>query len=282
MELLAVGHVVAGGVEMARIEADPEPLVPVERRVERRELFDRAADRVSRAGRVLDQQPGDVRAALERLVERRHHSLERYLETGALVGPHVEDHAVGLDRDGYVHRVLERGDGFLIDLVLRAGEVDQVEGVADDAPDSGFGAAFLEALEVGRVVVRRSPGARALREDLDAVAAHLLDPVDRRVDAAGGRNVGAELHAVDASAGPLGYGSTLRTWPSESALRRARQASCTSAASTRRSSTGCSPAMKAASSGCGSRTPTRAARSRRPSTRSRSRCAGSAWTGTER
>jgi hypothetical protein len=55
IELLAVGHVVAGGVEMARIEADPEPLVPVERRIERRELFHRAADRVSGAGRVLDQ-----------------------------------------------------------------------------------------------------------------------------------------------------------------------------------------------------------------------------------
>ena len=48
----------------------------------------------------------------------------------------------------------------------------------------------------------------------------------------------------------------------------------------RSSSTGSSRATRAASSGCGSRTPTRAARSPRPSTRSRSRSAGSGSTGT--
>ena len=49
-----------------------------------------------------------------------------------------------------------------------------------------------------------------------------------------------------------------------SAWLRARPASCTSAASARSSSTGSSRASRAASAGCGSRTPTRAARSPRP------------------
>ena len=52
----------------------------------------------------------------------------------------------------------------------------------------------------------------------------------------------------------------------------ARPGSSTSAASTRSSSTGCSPADAAASACCGSRTPTRAARSRRRSSRSSARC----------
>ena len=59
-----------------------------------------------------------------------------------------------------------------------------------------------------------------------------------------------------------------------------RPASCISAARARRCSTGCSPAITAASSCCGSRTPTRPARPRRRSTRSSTGCAGSASIGT--
>ena len=79
-------------------------------------------------------------------------------------------------------------------------EVAEVERVADDAADPCLGAAFLEALEVRWVVIRRPPGAWALGEDLDTVPADRLDPVDRGVDAAGGRDMGAQLHARDASA----------------------------------------------------------------------------------
>ena len=48
----------------------------------------------------------------------------------------------------------------------------------------GLGAPRLEALDRLRLVVRRPPHPRALREHLHAVAADRLDPVDRRVDAA--------------------------------------------------------------------------------------------------
>ena len=60
------------------------------------------------------------------------------------------------------------------------------------------------------------------------------------------------------------------------------RASSTSAACGRSSSTGSSRGRRAASACCGSRTPTRAARSPRRSSRSRSRCAGSGSTGTGR
>jgi hypothetical protein len=96
----------------------------------------------------------------------------------------VEDDAVGLDRAGDVDGVHERRDGLLVDLLVGGGEVHEVEGVADDALDPCLGAALLEALEVRRVVVRRAPGARALREDLEGLAADRLDALDGRVDPA--------------------------------------------------------------------------------------------------
>src|SRR4051812_35301879 len=244
VELRARRDVVTGDVEVARVEADAQPLVLSERRVERGQLVDRTSDRVACARRVLDQEPGRVRAPLQHVEKRRYRALEAGLETRALVRADVEDDAVRVDRAGDVHSVLERRARLVVDLVLGAREVGQVEGVAEDSADPRFGSPLLEALEVGRVVVRRAPRARALREDLDAVAADRLDPVDRGMDPARGRDMGPELHA-----------STLLAWPFASVLRPARRATCTSAAPIRRSSTGSSRAMKAASSCSGSRTP---------------------------
>ena len=96
----------------------------------------------------------------------------------------MEDDAVGLDRAGDVDGVHERRHRLLVDLLVGGGEVDEVEGVADDALDSRLGAPLLEALEVRRVVVRRAPGARALREDLEGLAADRLGAVDGGVDPA--------------------------------------------------------------------------------------------------
>ena len=56
--------------------------------------------------------------------------------------------------------------------------------MADDAVDPCLGAALLEALDCLRVVVRRAPGARALREDLEGLATDRLDAVDGGVDPA--------------------------------------------------------------------------------------------------
>src|SRR6266480_2154918 len=96
-ELLTFRDVVAGGVEMTGVEADAEPLVSAQGVVEGGELVDRTADRVAGAGRVLDQQPGGVRATFERLSQRRDSALQADLEAGALVRADVEDNPVGLD-----------------------------------------------------------------------------------------------------------------------------------------------------------------------------------------
>ena len=67
VDLLGIADVVARRIEVARVEAQPEPRVaaePVEQRVQ---LLERASDRATGSGRVLDQEPGIAVAALEDL-----------------------------------------------------------------------------------------------------------------------------------------------------------------------------------------------------------------------
>ena len=58
VELGGVGDVVPGDVEVARVEADAEPRVPVEALDEDGELFERASDRAARAGGSAPDRPG--------------------------------------------------------------------------------------------------------------------------------------------------------------------------------------------------------------------------------
>ena len=135
VELAAVGDVVAGGEQVARVEADAEPRVGVESVVERGQLLERAADRAARACGVLHAEPGRVVAVLERLGQRRRDPLDRGLEPRAQVRADVEDDGLGLDRAGGVDGRAQRGDALLVEVVLRAREVDEVERVDEDAAD---------------------------------------------------------------------------------------------------------------------------------------------------
>src|SRR5262249_5189479 len=72
--------------------------------------------------------------------------------------------------------------------------------------------------EVRRIVVRRPPRARALREDLERVGADLLRAIDRGVNAAGGREMRADLHRYAAS-------QASRSAASSSTARRATRGS---------------------------------------------------------
>ncbi len=75
-----VGDVDAGDVPVARVEAEAEAGMVVERVVDRGELVRRAADRAAGAGRVLHQQPEVVRRQLEELAQRGYDVLEPGLE----------------------------------------------------------------------------------------------------------------------------------------------------------------------------------------------------------
>ena len=120
--------------------------------------------------------------------------VERGLETRAEVRADVEDDAVGTDRVAGVDGRLERCDRLLVNRSVGRGEVAEVERVADDAADAVLGTLGAERLDRLLGVVRRPPHARALREDLHAVAPDRGDAVDRRVDATRGRDVRPEFH----------------------------------------------------------------------------------------
>src|SRR6266480_3928588 len=127
----------------------------------------------------------------------------------------VEDNRLCLDRAGGVDRRPHRFDALRVDRVIRRSKVDEVESV-HEGRDPHLLAPRAELLQIGGVVVRKSPRAGALSEELKRL--------------------------------------------------RARPARCTSGVSGPPCSTGYSPATAAANSSSGSRTPTRAARSRAPST----------------
>ena len=180
---------------MARVEADAEARVPFEPVVDRRELLERAADRGAGPGGVLHQQPGRVGAALEAAPQRRDDPLEPRLEARAEMRADMEDDRLRVDPARDVDRLAESGDGLLVDRIVRRREVDQVERVADDR-QAELGTTLAEAVEVLVRVRRRPPHARALREDLDRLAAELLVAVECRVDPARRRDVCADQHRV--------------------------------------------------------------------------------------
>ena len=99
-----IGDVVAGCIEVARVETETEPRVSTECLDERRKLIDRTADRRARPGGVLHQQPRIAFAVLEDLRHRRDDTLEARVESRAEMRADVKDHAVGLDRNSRVHR----------------------------------------------------------------------------------------------------------------------------------------------------------------------------------
>src|SRR5205823_8462556 len=189
VELGRVGHVDAGHPEVAGVEADAEPRMPLEPLPDRRELRDRATDRPAGARRVLHQQPCLLGAELQHLLQRGNDALEPGLEAAAQVRAHVEDDAVRADGATDLHRVAHSGDGLLVDGVVGRGEVAEVERVAEDTADAGLCPLRTKPLEARRVVVRRPPRAWALGEDLHRVGVQLDRAVDRLVDPARGRDV---------------------------------------------------------------------------------------------
>ena len=196
-----LGDVVAGRKQVTRVEADAEPLVAAGRVVDRGQLFQRAPDRVPGSRRVLHAEPRRLVGALERLGQRGHDALEAGLEAGAEVRADVEDDRLGADRGGGVDGRAQRGDALLVEVVLRAGEVQQVERVDRDGADPELLAPGAEGLEVGRVVLGEAPRARALGEQLHRVHPERVRVLERLLDPA--RAVAAEEHAADATRATL-------------------------------------------------------------------------------
>src|SRR5205085_6755334 len=134
-----------GKIEYEVTDTEPETRFHDDTRVDSSELHERAPYRATGAGGVLHQEPGrGALAALEQLAHRLHDPLQARVEAGAEVRADVEDDRVGLDRAPDLDRVLERRDRLVVERVVRAREVDEVEGVADDGADPGLRAPLLE------------------------------------------------------------------------------------------------------------------------------------------
>ena len=98
VEHAGIGHVDPGRPPVARVDADPEARMPVDRVGEHLELGDRAADRSAGARGVLQAQPEVVGRQLEQLAKRGHDELHRVVEAEAEVRADVEDDRLGADR----------------------------------------------------------------------------------------------------------------------------------------------------------------------------------------
>jgi hypothetical protein len=187
-----VGHVVPGCPEMAGIEADAEASMAPQPVDERCQLLERATDRPAGTGGVLDQEPRLVGTALQHLLDRGSRTLQARLEAGPEVRTDVEDDAVRVDRAGCVDGAAERRNRFLVDHVVRAREVAEVDRVDEGGLDAGVPRPNREAGEHVGVVIREAPGPRALDKELEGVRADLVGALRRRLHAA--RDVAAEEH----------------------------------------------------------------------------------------
>jgi hypothetical protein len=195
IELIVIGDVVAGCVEVAGIEAEAEAWMSPEPVDDRRELVDGASDRSARAGRVLDEKVRLAGAPLERGLERCRHAIESAaLQPGAEMGSDMEDDAVRSDGTRRLGCGQERRRALLVEIPFLTREVDEVERVDEDATHLDLGPAGATRGENGRVVVGEAPRAGALDEELDGVRADLDRSVDGSFDAASA--VGTEQHVA--------------------------------------------------------------------------------------
>ena len=105
-------------------------------------------------------------SSARRSAERGHDPFEARLEPGAEVRADVEDDCVRADRAAGVDRRAHDVDALLVEVVLRAGEVDEVERMDQHPTDPELPAAVREGGEVFRVVLREPPRTRALNEQL--------------------------------------------------------------------------------------------------------------------
>ena len=131
---------------------------------------------------------------LEQPAECRHRAAVAGGEPLPEVRADVEHDPVRADRARRLQRRLHRRDGLLVHVPVGPRQVDEVERVTDDRAHARLLATCAEPCDLLLGVLGGLPHPRALREDLDCVAAELLGPVDRRRDPAGRGDVGAVEH----------------------------------------------------------------------------------------
>jgi len=124
---------------------------------------------------VFLEQHTDARvgALVEGAQQRGPHALQSVGEARTLVRADVRDDGVGAELFGRRHGADQRDHRILVEVLLGARQVDEVDGVDDHEADGGRGAGLPEARRVPLLVHRRRPGAGAAGEELNGLAAQL-------------------------------------------------------------------------------------------------------------
>ena len=154
-----VGRVdrVAGAPQVGGVEAQADPLrrrSMAGRRLEHgRELLHGRPDSASAAGRVLQDEHRRVRP-VGRVGERPSDTLAQAvhagIEPGQLVRARVDVHEAGAETGRDPHLLGEHRDRLLVEVVLGAGQVDQVGGMDRDRADVELGDALAELRQLGQ------------------------------------------------------------------------------------------------------------------------------------
>jgi hypothetical protein len=192
-DALPCGDVVAGGVEMAGVDAEAEALRPAGSIDQLGRLVEVQAQQLRRAGRVLVDDRAALRAG-ERLLDQLHGPLAGVRPRVVLEGAWVHDDTDRPDAVAHPQRMGERFETLALHLLVLGRRIDQVDHVDRDGLDARGVHRLAEGGEVVVGVAGGAPHARALVEDLNRVAGALLRSLDRPEQATPCGNMGADQH----------------------------------------------------------------------------------------
>src|SRR5687768_2741400 len=192
---LLADDVVAGGDEVARVQANADTGRAVEMAEDSRQMLEAVADRPALPRRMLEQHHRlFARPRLERRANRLGNEPERVLLAARCAGSGMDDDAEQPERVRAIEFVDERRDRLLAQEWKRGRQVDQVAGMGDDRPDPGLVDAPAERADLRRIERLALPLAGVLAEDLQCLAAVRHRALDGPRHASGHRHVGSDPH----------------------------------------------------------------------------------------
>ena len=166
------GDVVAGRVQVAGVETEAHAVV-VDAIDHGGQLPEAGADAAARAGVVFEAEPDIVGRVVERGLHPGHDPGQLRLEACAHVRADVDDHAFDAELGAEPQLGRQRVDALGEQLVVGAGEVDQVDRVDEAGAELCGLCVGAEAADVVAVILA-SPLLGGGAEDLDRFGADLL------------------------------------------------------------------------------------------------------------
>src|SRR5208337_1093806 len=158
-------------------------------------LFEIAAERKLRSGRVLDEDAQIARRQVEAvhgLLDGQRDTLQAFFPAASAKRTRMQNEELGAKGKRPLHLAAKRRDGFGVELRIAAREIHQVVGVNDQRLQSVAlaKAAHLVALRACQFI--RSPLPRAGGKNLEGVAAQAISALRGILDSSGGRGMDAD------------------------------------------------------------------------------------------